>query len=77
MSDIVNRYVQMGRAAGRKKVSRRWEYKVLYHDIQANRAMEQELASAGADGWELVSAVMENKFEDDTAINLFMKRMVG
>ena len=50
-----------------------WEYKVV--ETRDRTALEPELARAGAEGWELVSATaMFNTFMTKVIYTLFLKR---
>jgi hypothetical protein len=51
----------------------KWEYKVV--DTSDRDALQPELAFAGADGWELVSATaMFNTWMSKVVYQLFLKR---
>ncbi|MEO7193094.1 MAG: helix-turn-helix domain-containing protein [Vicinamibacterales bacterium] len=53
-----------------------WEYKVL--ETKDRKALQPELASAGADGWELVSVTtMFNTWMTEVVHTLFLKRLVS
>ena len=50
-----------------------WEYRVV--ETKEQKALQSELASAGADGWELVSATaMFNTMMTKVVYTLFLKR---
>ena len=58
------------------RMRQEWEYKVL--ETKDRTALQPELASAGAEGWELVSATaMFNTLMTKVVYTLFLKRLVS
>jgi hypothetical protein len=57
------------------RMRQQWEYKVL--ETKDRTALQTELASAGAEGWELVSTTaMFNTLMTKVVYTLFLKRTV-
>jgi len=53
----------------------RWEYKVIEASDKDRDSLQPELAIAGSDGWELVSATaMYNTWMTKVVYTLFLKR---
>jgi transcriptional regulator with XRE-family HTH domain len=58
------------------RMRQEWEYKVV--ETKDRTALQSELASAGAEGWELVSATaMFNTLMTKVVYTLFLKRPVS
>ena len=58
------------------KMRQEWEYRVV--ETKDRTALQPELASAGAEGWELVSATaMFNTLMTKVVYTLFLKRPVS
>jgi hypothetical protein len=58
-----------------KLMKQRWEYKVIETANAKTKDLEEQLSSAGKEGWELASATeFYNKWMTKVTTRLFLKR---